>query len=417
MEKCRLCKKIFPSLLDLLYHEEDDHEIITPDRCGMCLKGFPSKSSCLRHQQIKHDTKNLNDFLKKRVEDISVQPSSRKIARLEVQKFFNALGDCFGRGIFLKQFIKSGSYSTDTKVLHADEFDFDVPLRYSLEELHLNREGSRVHYHFHQRQKTLNLNVKMYVYKTKSWDGVPQGFVEIRTANEYPIVPRSIQEELYKDLLCAKERLEGTVVDVRIEAKGPALTVTIKKEGLPNISVDLCASIATQQITLDNFDWPRWQTKDILSERLIKSIYDAGLHLIPKTLKFWYISVSRAGRVLMKGIDANDRGCRRKCHKLLKADFQTWIGRSGNNLPGMSTMIFKHQLFWMNEEKQLDWSQSKIASRYLDMLEDLSERLRSGVLYNYFKDYENLLQDKDQQVLNQVANHAEARRQELMAMG
>ncbi|XP_057298076.1 cyclic GMP-AMP synthase-like [Hydractinia symbiolongicarpus] len=416
MKKCVYCEKIFPTVLDLLYHEEDDHEKIISRTCEVCGKKCPTRSAYLRHRQINHQTSNLESFLKERYENISVEPSSRKVARVEIQKVLDALRETFGCGIFLKQFRKSGSYSTDTKVLHADEFDFDVPLRFSLEELHLNREGDKVYYHFHQKQRTLNLNVPMYVYRTRGWFTVPQGYVEIRTAYRDPVVSRLIQQELYNVLLKAKEMLKDCAMDIRCEAKGPALTLTIKKEGLPNISVDLCASIATNQITLADYNWPRPQTRKILSKRLINSIFDAGLHLIPKHLKFWYVSESRAGQALMNGID-NDKGCRKKCHKLLKADFQTWLGRSGNNLPGISTMIFKHQLFWLNEEKQLDWSQENLADRYLDMLDDLAVRLRSGVLYNYFFDYQNILEDKDQQILNQVANHAEARRQELEAKG
>ncbi|XP_057297457.1 cyclic GMP-AMP synthase-like [Hydractinia symbiolongicarpus] len=417
--KCKLsgCKKKFPTDIHRIYHEEDDHGIIKPKKCKVCKKQFDRKSICIRHQQQEHETKNLTQYLDERYYEIDVEPASRKIALREVKKVFNELGKCFGDGIFSNNFRKSGSYSTDTKVLHADEFDFDVPLRFALEELHLNREGEKVFFHFTQRQKTLNLNVPMKVVGTRSWEGIPQGYVEVVTKNDERIVPRIIQEELYTNLLCAIKNVDG-IVDVLKEPKGPALTVKIKKPGLPHITVDLSASISTNQVTLSDYKWPREKTKLVLTKELIKSIKDAGLHLIPKKLKFWYIFVSRAGQVLMNGIDSNDNGCRKRCHKLLKADFQTWLGRSNNNLPGISTMIFKHQLFWFNEgNTTLDWSHTKTAERYLDMLEDLGKRLRSGILYNYFKDYENILQDRDMQVLNQLANLVDARRQELAMMG
>ncbi|XP_057297454.1 cyclic GMP-AMP synthase-like [Hydractinia symbiolongicarpus] len=417
--KCKLssCKKKFQTELHRIYHEEDDHEIIKPKKCKICKKQFERKSTFIRHQQLEHETNHLVEFLEERYRGIIVEPASRKIARREVQKVFDELGKYFGDGIFSNNFRKSGSYSTDTKVLHADEFDFDVPLRFCLEKLHLNREGKKVFYHFTQRQKTLNLNVPMKVVDTRSWEGIPQGYVEVVTEDGEKIVPRIIQEELYTNLLCAIKNVDG-IVDVLKEPKGPALTVKIKKPGLPHITVDLSASISTNQVTLSDYKWPREKTKIGLTKKLIKSINDAGLHLIPKNPKFWYISVSRTGQALMNGIDSNDNGCRKKCHKLLKADFQTWLGRSSNNLPGISTMIFKHQLFWFNEDNpKLDWSPTKTAERYLDMLEDLGKRLRSGILYNYFKDYENILQDRDLQVLNQLANLVDARRQELAMMG
>lgn len=390
--KCLRCTNVYPTQLDLVYHEEDDHHgrpLHESKKCDLCLKRFPRRSDCLRHKQTKHQRSILLDFLKKRYAEITVEASDRKVARLEVQKVFEALADCFGNGIFLKQFLKSGSYSTKTKVLHANEFDFDVPLKFQLEELHLEHEKNEVYQHFSQAQKTLKLNVPMEVIKSRKYYLIPQGYVKIKRKQGKSVVPRKIQEELYQDLMCAKGKVNGAL-DVCQEAKGPALTVTIKPPGLPNITVDLCASIATDQITLHDYGWPRPQTRHCLSPELITLILDAGLHLIPKHLKFWYISVSRAGQALMNGIDIADNGCRRQCHILLKADFQTWLGRSGNNLPGISTMVFKHQLFWMNEEKQLDWSEVKLADRYLDMLEDLSQRLRSGKLYNYFLDYENI---------------------------
>ncbi|XP_057297459.1 protein mab-21-like 3 [Hydractinia symbiolongicarpus] len=412
--KCLRCKNVYSTELDLIYHEEDDHDLHESAECDVCLKRFPRRSDCLRHKQTKHQKSILLDFLKNRYAEITVEASDRKVARLEVQKVFEALADCFGNGIFLKQFQKSGSYSTKTKELHANEFDFDVPLKFQLEKLHLNYEKNEVYQHFDQAQKNLKLNVPMKV--TRKYYLIPQGYVEIKRKRGEPVVPREIQEELYQDLMCAKGKVEGTL-DVFQEAEGPALTVRMKPPGLPNITINLCASIATDKITLRHYRWPRPQTRNCLSPKLIRLILNAGLHLTPKHLKFWYISVSKAGQALMNGIDDADKGCRRQCHKLLKADFQTWLGRSGNNLPGISTMVLKHQLFWMNEKKQLDWSEEKLADRYLDMLEDLSQRLRSGKLYNYFLDYENIFEDKDQQVLNEVANYANARSQGLIAMG
>lgn len=166
MQECTYCRKIFDTLLELLYHEEDEHEIIIPQSCDVCCVEFISRSSCLRHRQHKHETKKLASFLNNRSQ--STESSSRKVAYVEVQKFLEVLGESFDNSMFLKQFRTSGSYSTDRKVFHADEFDFDVPLKFSLEKLQLNREGSRVYYHFHQRQKVSNkLFLKKYLKNNK----------------------------------------------------------------------------------------------------------------------------------------------------------------------------------------------------------------------------------------------------------
>lgn len=88
-------------------------------------------------------------------------------------------------------------------------------------------------------------------------------------------------------------------------------------------------------------DWPRQETKVVLPSEDIKKVIDVGIHLVPKGEKFWLISVSRAERELMNVIDIADSGCRKKCHKLLKADFKDWKKRSNTGLSGISTFLFK----------------------------------------------------------------------------
>lgn len=131
------------------------------------------------------------------------------------------------------------------------------------------------------------------------------------------------------------------VISLDRKAHGPALTLTITRPESHEINVDVVPSISTNQISLVDFNWPRIQTKKVLSNRLINAIHAVGLHLIPKNVLFWYVSVSKAGNTLMNGLDVEDSGCRRYCHKLLKADFHGWKEQSANGLPGISTMLFK----------------------------------------------------------------------------
>lgn len=71
-------------------------------------------------------------------------------------------------------------------------------------------------------------------------------------------------------------------------------------------------------------------------------------------------------------------------------------------------------MFWFNEDNpHLNWNQENLCECYLKMLADLSDRLRKKKIFNYFRDFENLLKDKDQQVLNQVANLADKTRLKL----
>lgn len=126
---------------------------------------------------------------------------------------------------------------------------------------------------------------------------------------------------------------------VKRKASGPAVTFTVKVKGFHRIDVDLSPSIPWEERTLQDFGWPRPETENVLEEDVIGDIINAGLHLVPKDLQLWLISVSNAERVLMKKIDSEDRGCRKKCHKLLKRDVNEW--KQWDDLKGISTIIFK----------------------------------------------------------------------------
>ncbi|XP_057298107.1 uncharacterized protein LOC130629029 [Hydractinia symbiolongicarpus] len=437
------CGRECDTELALVQHCETFHGKSQSIHCPECRRWFQKESSMMQHYQSVHDDcatdqtdteedngtdssntseteseseESLEGYLRERVSRINVTLTDRRKSRQVVQRILDQLGGCldYYGSVFKKQFIKSGSYATNTKITKADEFDFDVPLKYSLEEIHIKRKG-HVYYDFRKKQATLNLNVPMRVIHTKDHSGIPSGYVEVQTNTGVRIIPRKIQEEFYKDLQCAVDNFE--YVDLQKKAQGPALTLVIHQPGSHNISVDFSPSLATNQVTLKDFNWPRQETRKVLPKNLIKTIFDVGLHLVPKKLKFWYISVSYAGRALMNGMDLEDSGCRKSCHKLLKADFQTWLGQSNHQLSGISTMIFKHQLFWMNEDNpSMNWSRDQLSKRYLDMLQDLSSRLRKGEIYNYFRDVENVLQGMDEETLNRVANLADKRRRELLNM-
>ena len=114
-----------------------------------------------------------------------------------------------------------------------------------------------------------------------------------------------------------------------------------------DISVDFSASIDLKdhdKVTVSTHGWPRPQTRKVLSEQKINQIISAGVHLVPKKDMFWYISFSHPAKVLLNNIDAWDE-CRRKCHKMIKRDFQIWESQSTHGFDGISTYIFKVSMF------------------------------------------------------------------------
>ena len=124
---------------------------------------------------------------------------------------------------------------------------------------------------------------------------------------------------------------------------GPAVTMIIKREHEHDISIDISASIQLNDKSnqfVCTHGWPRSKTKNVLSKKKIKCILAAGVHLVPKKDLFWYISYSKPAKVLLNNIDAWDE-CRRKCHKIIKRDFQIWKSQSTHGFNGISTYIFK----------------------------------------------------------------------------
>ena len=121
---------------------------------------------------------------------------------------------------------------------------------------------------------------------------------------------------------------------------GPAITMFITHSNVDHeISIDLSASIETD-IPVGIYGWPRPETGKVLSPEQIKKIEAAGVILVPKHERFWYLSFSKAVTSLMQFIDGADE-CRRKCHKILKRDFMTWQSQSKSGLKGISTYLFK----------------------------------------------------------------------------
>lgn len=414
MYNCGYCERELETKVSRAQHEEDCHIDVKECICN-CGKWFSKTSSLMQHlvnahgfddHEVEDDDnddgeehlfdyhggdqyRNLRQYLRMVIKRMSVSNEDRRISRQHVQSVFEELSSCMQnveKCIFSKNIRKSGSYSTDTKIYVADEFDFDIPLKDSWSK-------------------------DLLIYEKQS-----SGYAEITfRENRNKILPSVIQHLLYRNLSCAVNELKNVEIDPK--PHGPAINLKIYQPKSHDINVDLSPSIKTNHIGLIDYGWPRGNTKRAFPPELIKSVTNAGLHLVPKKPTCWYVSISLAGKTLMNEVDQQDDGCRKTCHKLLKADFQEWLYQTNNEISEVSTFVLKHQLFWLIERScNKDWTMNSMPERYLDMLEDFSWRLRSGVINNYFRHKENILKGKNQNTLNRIANLAEKRRNQLLAM-
>lgn len=137
--------------------------------------------------------------------------------------------------------------------------------------------------------------------------------------------------------------------DVKLsrQAHGPAVTLNIKDPDVGHhISVDVSATIDDSPVPITQHGWPRRSTKSTMEPEKIERIVNAGTHLVPKGNEFWYTSSSKAEKELMYGIDKGN-GCRRKCHQLMKKDFQKIKSESAHGYPGISTHVFRVRIFFV----------------------------------------------------------------------
>lgn len=260
--KCKKCKEVFHSKIDRVCHQEESHGLSKSKKCQKCHRKFEKKSEFLEHDKKAHQThQGMKVHMAGRMRRIEVPLQDQKVSQKIVKNYLEALKKCFGDGVFEKTFTPSGSYSTDTKIRKADEFDYDVPLKYSSEEIGINKEGKIFDY-YNQSQKTPSLNVRVSVIRSNEYESIPCCYADVwveRDEEKETIYARKIQEQLYEYMQCAVKKLEN--VDLNRFAHGSAVTVTIKEPEQHHINVDISPSMKTKQITLTDYKWPRLQTK------------------------------------------------------------------------------------------------------------------------------------------------------------
>ncbi|XP_057299227.1 protein mab-21-like 3 isoform X2 [Hydractinia symbiolongicarpus] len=275
----------------------------------------------------KHNEKrNAKNYLEKRLSDIAVSSYDRKRSHEDVQKLLNEMTELLcDNSIFSRVFRKSGSCASSTKIKRADEFDYDLPIK--------SPDSYRVEIVEDQNHTAINARV---------------------FSGDNQLTPSMIQQRLYNFMLVGASSLDSCYqmssqrrrefewrrcrISVDGELHGPAVTMRMSIPNFHDISVDISPSLKTNEVTLRDYRWPRDKTRQVLQAEVIEEIQSVGLHVVPKGKDLWKFSVSRAERVLMSRID-HDNGCRKKCHKLLKSDFDEWNKRY--NLDGISTFLFK----------------------------------------------------------------------------
>lgn len=406
-----------------------------------CLKCGKSFDSCRKLEQHKRDTGHnyqvseskqrlayVNEYHKNyaTLDEKQVKDAVRHVREI-VGGIMDNVRKQDGGSIYGNEVRNAGSFSTNTKIGKPDEFDLNVPLEFRGRKFDTILSG-KVPYRVkitEQGNRASNLNVKVSVSSEFSstieknralikLHNHDQRFSHV-SHNGY-VIPRLVKEDLYEKIKQAitNEGLRGKV-DLSRDAHGPAITLTIKDHSY-HISIDIAATVESPDIPNLLNGFPRPETCQRVPMKAINAVLDAGGHLVAKGDETWHISTSKAERGLLTNID-DDNGCRRSVHKMMKADLLKWTSKSQNGLPGISTHVLKNQLLWMNEKKKgagADyWKQGNMDKCYMDALKDLEQKCRRREILKYFDPKENVLAGKDKNILDELANFAKRRYDEL----
>ncbi|KAK3592748.1 hypothetical protein CHS0354_016504 [Potamilus streckersoni] len=411
-------------------------------RCLQCIRQFSSFDALIAHEKNKfHDNSDVRGNRQKSLERYllyyyrvksDVKPEDKdasfEFARSRLLKILSDVRKQEGGEIFKCELRNAGSNATELKIGKADEFDFNIPV--DVKVLEVKRTGT-VPYIFKDKEKqtgegpsSKNMNVKRELkYEPGGKYPIPKDYAVLvvdksasPTINELCVenhlIAHYLQQRLY---FCIRNVIkEMKDIDLNAEAHGPAITMNMHPPDGHHISVDLTMVIDWKHITVKEYDWPRPETQKHLSRKVIETILTAGCQLTPKGDEFWNISFSNCESFLMKEIDGPNE-CRKMCHKLLKTFFQTWKSRSKTGYKTISSFIFKHLTFWMNEKTPEPgyWNQSNLSACFLYTLKELLKSLDSKKLINYFIPNENILGIRDLNEVNELADEVKKEIREL----
>lgn len=106
------------------------------------------------------------------------------------------------------------------------------------------------------------------------------------------------------------------------ENHGPTNTLVCKCNvpsalNFGNVHIDFTPCIKVKEFS-PNTSWPTAATRRWLSPAKIQRIKSKGVALVPKKNYHWFVSYAEGEREIVEDID-DDGGCRRKCHRIMKA--------------------------------------------------------------------------------------------------
>lgn len=423
------CGKLFQTKEELMKHRKSVKDKYKDHRCIACTKSFDSEETLQQHITSKfHNVKGstmkapnayLNLLLKQLVVDKEDKKQSKGIQKDIVTKIMENVRSQQGGEIYSADVRKAGSSAVKAKIGKADEFDLNIPMHIKVEGI---RTQGTLPYSYHERipkGKKDGASVKNMKAELVLQDGkdvnIPPGQVSVKVnAQTTPIylthngdlIPFKVQQDLYRKIATAIDKLHMKQnVDLSKTAHGPALTLTIRQTTGHIISVDLTPTVPCEHLSITGYGWPRPRTQQALDKKQTDEIVFSGMHLVPKGYELWYISYSKGETALMEKIDTGNK-CSRNSMKVIKRLNQICRSGSTSGLPGISSYIFKQQLFWSNEKYTSPgyWHQSNFATCVVDMLQDLETALRGGSLPNYFNASENVLANKERSALNELAD-------------
>ncbi|KAK3592751.1 hypothetical protein CHS0354_016507 [Potamilus streckersoni] len=412
--RCITCCISFTSDCALRQHIRDKHGNASTNISGADEKS--KKSKAIR--------KYLENYFQTRsVVDTEDKKKSFRFVYERLGMILRSVKEKTGGEVFSTELRKAGSHATGLKVNKADEFDFNIPLNVKV--LEVKRNGT-VPYIFRDKYEKKeqhgpspkNMNVDRELLKIPNGQfQIPEGYAVVVVDKNVSttldpicidnhLIPHLLQKRFHS--LIKETKLGMEDIDLNREAHGPAITMNMHPPNDHHISVDATTIIDWKGISVSDYGWPRLETRTVLSGQLIDKLINSGCQLTPKGNEFWNVSFSNCESILMKNIDAPGE-CRKKCHKLLKSNFQTWKSRSKTGYKAISSFIFKHVTFWTNEKHQQPgyWKDSNLDVCYVDTLRELKQSLHNKKLDNYFIPSENILSNRDERQLIELEEEVE----------
>ncbi|XP_064609855.1 protein mab-21-like 3 [Liolophura sinensis] len=314
-----------------------------------------------------------------------------------------------------------GSYYQGLKVKRSDEFDITVPMT-SVPTLVWGSYTDR-YYGFNRpvpESQTTVPNDLTVVRKDVPLPLPPTGQMVVSLKNDIcgrqhadlmfdgDLIPFYVRR-LFKRLVTDAIRDLGLREKVRVSklVHGPAITLKITTRKLPfEVSVDLAPMCDSKLHFKSCINWPRREARWPPAEK-IEMIKAIGISAVAKKDFNWTLSFAGCEKELIIHIDANE-GVRKECHRIMKScREECWCPNGIKQV--LTSYHLKNLLFWACEQNPLDgdWTQDKLAERFLGMTRQLLAHLRQRNLPMYFYPKINLFKEKDAEYLDQVAERVE----------